>query len=92
MKHEMTIGLNHQNGVDTINREAAITAIGAKLQACTIFDAIGFWKGARENSLRVEIYSDADDIERLRRAAAELCVELHQDCIIVDGEFITANN
>ena len=92
MKHEMTIGLNHQNGIDKIDRELAIEAIGAKLQACTIFDAVGFWNGTRENSLRVEIYSDADDLARLRRAAAELCAELHQDCIIVDGDFITANN
>lgn len=91
MKHELTIGLNHQNGIDKIDREFAIDAIGARIQACTIFDAVGFWNGARENSLRVEVYSDADDLARLRRAAAELCRELHQDCIIVDCEFVTAD-
>lgn len=90
MKHEMTIGLNHQNGTDTIDQDYAVRAIGEKLQACTIFPCFGYWNGARENSLRVEIYSDESDGARLRRAAAELCVELHQDCIIVDGEFVTA--
>ena len=90
MKHEMTIGLNHQNHVDKIDRNYAVKEIGKALQCCTIFDAEGFWNGEREHTLRVEVYSDENDVERLRRVAAELCRVLHQDCIIVDSEFISA--
>lgn len=56
----MNIGCCTKDGV-ALNEESMIDRIGKETD-CTITRCIGFYKGKRENSLKVEIYDTAVDI------------------------------
>ena len=56
----MNIGMTTKNGVK-IDCDSAIDKIGAETD-CTITRCVGFYKGHRENSLKVEIYDTRADI------------------------------
>ena len=56
----MNIGMTTKDG-STIDVNAAIDKIGAETD-CTITRCVGFYKGHRENSLKVEIYDTIADI------------------------------
>lgn len=55
----MNIGCTTKHGVE-INPDSMINTIGRNTD-CTITKTIGFYKGIRENSLKVEIYDIATD-------------------------------
>lgn len=84
----MNVGLNdsktHKQEVPT---EKAINMIGKKCQNCTITETIGFYKGERENSLKVEVYGM--DFYRITTIAEVLCAELNQECIAITCEGYT---
>lgn len=56
----MNIGMTTKDGVK-IDCDSAIDKIGAETD-CTITQCVGFYKGNRENSLKVEIYDTRVDI------------------------------
>ena len=56
----MNIGMTTKDGVK-IDTESAIDKIGAETD-CTITRCVGFYKGHREDSLRVDIYDTRADI------------------------------
>ena len=56
----MNIGMTTKNGVK-IDCDSAIDKIGAETD-CTITRCVGFYKGKREESLKVEIYDTRADI------------------------------
>ena len=56
----MNIGMTTKNGVK-IDCDSAIDKIGAETD-CTITRCVGFYKGHREESLRVDIYDTRADI------------------------------
>ena len=56
----MNIGMTTKDGVK-IDSESAIDKIGAETD-CTITRCVGFYKGKREESLRVDIYDTRADI------------------------------
>ena len=56
----MNIGCTTKNGVE-LNPDSMINKIGKETD-CTITRCVGFYKGHRENSLKVEIYDTRADI------------------------------
>ena len=85
----MYIGLNDKDlHKQVLSDEAFYKAIAQYIESCTIFEAKGLYHGELEKSLKLEIYDE--DVEKYIVIAKKLCVELNQNEIIVNGEFITA--
>lgn len=71
------IGLTTRYGNPLI-KEAVINSIGA-MTDCTISESIGFYKGTREESLKVEIFNIS--AENARMLASRLAYILMQECV-----------
>lgn len=85
----MYVGMNDKDEhKQLLDANYFYSAIAARVESVTIFPAIGYYKGERENSLKCEVFGL--DHEKLVAIARELCAVLNQECIIVDGEFISA--
>ena len=85
----MFIGMNDKDlHKQVLKDEAFYKAIARYIDSCTIFEAKGLYHGEFEKSLKLEIYdeNEAYYIE----IAKKLCVELNQNEIIVNGQFICA--
>ena len=76
------IGLNDKNELRQVVRtESAINTVGNFAPNCTITPCIGFYKGMRENSLKVEVYDITEETannlaETFRTAFNQECVAL----------------
>lgn len=75
----MNIGMTTKNGVK-IDCDSAIDKIGAETD-CTITRCVGFYKGKREESLKVEIYDTRADIAV--SMASYFCYVFQQECVAV---------
>ena len=75
----MNIGMTTKNGVK-IDCDSAIDKIGAETD-CTITRCVGFYKGKREESLKVEIYDTRVDIAV--SMASYFAHIFHQECVAV---------
>lgn len=54
----LNIGLNDRTTKkQKIDTEMSINMVGAYIRNCTITETIGFYKGVRETSLKVEVYN-----------------------------------
>lgn len=83
----MYIGFNDKDlHKQVISDEAFYQVIARYIDSCTIFPAIGLYHGELEKSIKLEIYDE--DVEKYIEIAKKLCVELNQNEIIVNGEFI----
>jgi len=85
----MYIGMNDKDlHKQVLTDEAFYQAIARYIESCTIFEAKGLYHGELEKSLKLEIYdeNEAYYIE----IAKKLCIELNQETIIVNGQFIAA--
>jgi hypothetical protein len=83
----MYIGMNDKDlHKQVLDKAVFFAAIARELESVTIFEAIGYYKGERENSLKLEIFGMSH--EELVTIARKLCIDLNQECIIVDGEFV----
>lgn len=93
----LTIG--HNVGSQPVWDFEQVTAIAADLLALdgmTAFPVLGLWEGSREESTRVEVYAEPEEVERIISAVPALARALRQECIAatVDGvpRFIAATN
>ena len=75
----MNIGMTTKNGVK-IDCDSAIDKIGAETD-CTVTRCVGFYKGQKENSLKVEIYNIA--VDRAISMASYFAHLFMQECIAV---------
>lgn len=83
------IGMNDKDlHKQVIDADVFYAAVGREFESCTVYEAIGFYKGEREKSLKIEVFGLNHEI--CIEIARRLCVELNQETIIVDGEFIAA--
>lgn len=85
----MYIGMNDKD----LHKQAKtddefFAAIGKYIESCTIFPAMGLYHGELEKSMKLEIYDDNEAF--YIEVAKRLCVELNQNEIIVNGQFIAA--
>ncbi len=71
------IGCTTKNGVE-MDVESMINAIGERTD-CTITRTVGFYKGQRENSLKVDVYDVHSD------TAVDMAIRFarlfHQECV-----------
>ena len=79
----LNIGCTTKHGVE-LNPDSMINTIG-KNTDCTITRTIGFYKGTRENSLKVDIYAIAADsavdmASYFARVFMQECVALTVNC------------
>ena len=81
----LNIGLNDKKTKkQEIDTERAINMVGVYIGDCTITETIGFYKGVRETSLKVEVY-DVDAYAAI--SLAEHFTRLfNQECVALTAE------
>lgn len=82
----MNIGLTTQDGKE-LNMDTVINMIGL-FADCTITPTIGFYKGKRENSLKVEIYGYK--ATAAFTLAAHFARSFNQECVALTANGYTA--
>lgn len=83
----LNIGLNDKTTKkQKIKTDYAINLVGEHVRNCTITPTIGFYKGKRENFLKVEIYSV--DAYTAISYAEHFALIFNQDCVALttDGK------
>lgn len=73
----MNIGMTTKDGVK-LDVNSAMDIIGAETD-CTITRCVGFYKGKRENSLRVDIYDI--EVDRAISMASDFAHTFNQECV-----------
>lgn len=87
--HTLYVGFNDKDQhIQVLDDAAFYEAIAREIESFTAFEAVGYYKGEREKSLKLEVFEKTH--AELVAIAKRLCVELNQETIIVDGEFVTA--
>ena len=84
-KYTLYIGANNQTKV--VEKDKLVSCISDMFDGFTMVDSVGYWKGAREESVVVTIFTEADRVV-LVDLCVSLCTVLKQDCILleVDGK------
>ncbi len=81
----LNIGLNDKKTkTQRIKTDYAITLVGEHVRNCTIIPTIGFYKGERENSLKVEIYEV--DAYTAISYAEHFALIFNQECVALTAE------
>lgn len=85
----LNIGLNDRKWKrQKVTTEHAIDLVGEYVKNCTITPTVGFYKGMRENSLKVDVYGvSVDDAIRI---AEHFAFTLNQECVAltIDGKTV----
>ena len=80
-KFYIYIGSN--NETHKLERAEAETIISRYFEGFTAYEVIGYWKGSKETTLKVEIVSDEDSVKVIRMCK-ELKAELKQEAIMLE--------
>jgi len=80
------IGAN--NSTHALELEKIETTIAGHFDGFTAFEVVGYWKGSRERTLKVEVVTEKSDSD-LVKIARELRVKLEQESVLLE---ITASN
>ena len=81
----LNIGLNDRTTKkQKIDTEMSINMVGAYIRNCTITETIGFYKGVRETSLKVEVYNI--DAYTAISYAEHFALIFNQDCVALTAE------
>lgn len=75
------IGSN--NRTHELESEKAVAIIGKYFEGFTAFEVVGFWKGAQERTLKVEVVTE-EASTTLVRVARELCEALEQEAVMLE--------
>jgi len=66
------------------NRESVIALTAKKFDSFTVYDAKGYWKGEKEDSLVIEIIDEDSDIRyRVNTLAYEIRILNKQDTVLI---------
>lgn len=76
-----TIGANNKTGV--LDMEQIEQICNAHFIGYTALEVIGYWKGKREKSCRVEVVTEMNSTE-LVRVAKELREKLQQESVLIE--------
>ena len=77
----MYIGSN--NTTHILEKEKAEAIVGKYFDGFTAFEVVGYWRGNKEKTLKIEIVAEVDSAV-IVRVAKELKKELEQDSIMVE--------
>ncbi len=81
----LNIGLNDKKTKkQRIKTDYAINLVGERVRNCTITETVGFYKGVRENSLKVEIYGV--DAYTAISYAEHFALIFNQECMALTPE------
>lgn len=81
----LNIGLNDRNWKkQRVPTDRAINLVGQYIKNCTITVTVGFYKGMRENSLKVEIYDV--DAYRAIHFAEHFAMVFNQECVALTAD------
>lgn len=81
----LNIGLNDKKTKkQRIKTDYAINLVGEHVRNCTITETVGFYKGVRENSLKVEIYGV--DAYTAISYAEHFALIFNQECVALTAE------
>lgn len=95
--HALTLTIGHNVSAQPVwdfEQVATTAADLLALDGMTAFSVLGIWEGMREESTRIEVYAESEEVERILAATPALARALRQECIAatVDGvpRFIAA--
>ena len=77
------IYVGHNNSTKELEVERIIDITGRHFEGFTTEQVVGYWRGSRENTLKVEIVTDSSDAT-ITRLCKELRAELEQDAIMLE--------
>jgi len=75
--------VGHNNNTKELEVEKIITITSQHFDGFTTEQVVGYWKGARENTLKIEIVTDSSDAT-IAKLCKELRVRLNQDAIMLE--------
>lgn len=82
-KYSIYIGQN--NKTKKLEKEKAIDIVSSYFKGFSAFEIIGFWKGEKEKTLKVEIVSEKKEDVKVTRMCKELQKKLEQDSIMFES-------
>jgi hypothetical protein len=75
--------IGHNNDTKELESDKACAIISRYFEGFTAFEVVGYWHGARERTLKVEVVTD-EPSPVLVRVAKELRKELDQEAIMLE--------
>jgi len=75
--------VGHNNETKELEVEKIIEITGNYFEGFTTEQVIGYWKGARENTLKIEIVTDSSDAT-ITKLCRDLRKQLNQDAIMLE--------
>lgn len=82
-KYFLYIGSN--NETHELEADRACEIIAQVFEGFSIYEIIGYWKGSKEKTLKVEIVSDETGSDaRIIELSKEIAKELKQDAVMVE--------
>lgn len=88
MTYTMDLTIGHNVGstpVFSTDETIELAAEYLEIEAFTAFEAVGYWRGQRETSTRIELCSlSNDEVQRIRAAVPTLAAAMGQECIMCD--------
>lgn len=75
--------VGHNNETKKLEADKIIEITGRHFEGFTTEQVIGYWRGARENTLKIEIVTDSSDA-KITSLCRELRVALDQDAIMLE--------
>lgn len=84
--HSLTLTIGHNIGTVPVWEFERIVAAAADLLALeglTAYPVRGYWHGVPEDSTRIEVYADSEEVSRILAATPCLAQALRQESIAV---------
>lgn len=81
IKYYIYIGSN--NETHKLETAQAISIISKYFEGFTAYEVIGYWKGSKENTLKIEVASEENNTKVIR-LCKELKKELQQEAILLE--------
>lgn len=75
------IGSN--NETHSLETEKILSVVGAHFEGFTAFEVVGYWKGAQEKTLKIEVITEEAD-SRLVKIGKELKEKLEQESVLLE--------
>ena len=76
------IGSN--NKTHELEKDKALTILSDAYEGMTVSELVGYWKGAKEATLQVQVVTEAVDYTLLKATCKKLNSTLDQDAIMVE--------
>lgn len=87
-EYEIMLGLNDKDThKQEFNIDFVIDIVGRWFDSCTIQKCIGFYKGEKENSLKITVYTEKS-LEYMKYQVGTFGLTFNQECVILKDCFL----